>query len=86
MSHSTDWTTAVDEQARHLTDLCDQLAQAPLADRLHALSTLNAAFADLYSCAQREAIQAAREQGWPLRRIATALNCSHEQIRLLLAT
>ncbi|MYT73789.1 MULTISPECIES: helix-turn-helix domain-containing protein [unclassified Streptomyces] len=83
MSHSNDWTTAVDEQARHLNDLCDQLAQAPVADRLHALGTLNEAFADLYACAQREAIHAAREEGWPLRRIAGALKCSHEQVRIL---
>ncbi|MGW4806358.1 hypothetical protein [Kitasatospora sp. NPDC004272] len=83
MPDPTPWSAAVDRTAHHLTDLCDQLKDAPVHDRLHSLATLNAAFADLHHCAQREAVAAARSQGWTLRRIAAVLNCSHEQVRLL---
>jgi hypothetical protein len=52
---------------------------------LSALAALHRAFGDLRQCAQREAITTAREQEWPLRRIAAALNCSHEHVRLVIA-
>ncbi|MFE8013827.1 hypothetical protein ACFU3O_13925 [Streptomyces antibioticus] len=83
MSDDTPWNATVHDAARRLADLCEQLEQAPVTDRLHALATLNDAFGDLYDCARREAIHAAREEGWPLRRIADILKCSHEQVRLL---
>ncbi|WP_434597882.1 hypothetical protein [Streptomyces sp. A5-4] len=85
MSDASEWTTAVHHSAQQLTDLCEQLKRAPVTDRLHALAILNQAFGGLYDCAQREAITAARQEGWPLRRIAGALNCSHEQVRLLIS-
>ena len=76
---------AVRQAAENLTALCEDLKDAPLDERLSALAALHHAFGDLHQCAQREAITTAREQGWPLRRIATALNCSHEQVRLVIA-
>jgi hypothetical protein len=58
---------------------------APLDERLSALAALHRALGHLHQCAQREAITTAGQQGWPLRRTAAALNCSHEQVRLVIA-
>ncbi|WP_432029895.1 hypothetical protein [Streptomyces sp. 1222.5] len=81
----TAWSEAVRQAADQLTALCEDLKNAPVEERLNALAALKHAFHDLHHCAQREAVSAARDQGWPLRRIATALRCSHEQVRLLSA-
>lgn len=76
---------AVRQAAENLAALREDLKDVPLGERLSALAALHRAFGDLHQCAQREAITTAREQGWPLRRIAAALNCSPEQVRLVIA-
>ena len=72
---------AIRQAAENLTAPCEDLKDAPLDERLSALAAFHRAFGDPHQCAQREAITTAREQGWPLRRIAAALNCSYEQVR-----
>lgn len=76
---------AVRQAAENLTALCEDLNDAPPGERLSALAALHRRLRRLRQCAQREAITTVREQGWPLRRIAAALNCSHEQVRIVIA-
>ncbi|MCW2875121.1 MAG: hypothetical protein JWL99_6441 [Streptomyces oryziradicis] len=79
----SEWTTAINDIRDQVEELCSCLRQAPLEDRLQAVATLNNTFAGLNDRALREAVIAARAEGWALRRIAAAVDCSHEQVRLL---
>jgi hypothetical protein len=79
----SEWTTAIHDIRDQLEELCTCLRRAPLEDRLHAGAPLSNAFTDLNDRALREAVIAAREEGWALRRIAAAVDCSHEQVRFL---
>lgn len=83
MPTDTPWTRTVQQATDHLAALHTTLQQAPIQDRLAGLAALDRSYTDLRHRAQHEAVTAARQQGWPLRRIATALDCSHEQVRHL---
>ncbi|GAB2840969.1 hypothetical protein GCM10027176_51010 [Actinoallomurus bryophytorum] len=84
MSTETTWSHAVQQITGQLTTLRESLQDAPIDQRLNALALLHRSFSEVHDLAQHEAIAAARAGGWSLRRIATALNCSHEQVRLMI--
>lgn len=76
-------TAALRQTTQNLTALCALVARMPTPERLETLAALNRSFTEIHDDARRDAIYAARRAHWPLRRIAAALRCSHEQVRLL---
>ncbi len=62
---------------------CDELARAPLTERLSTLTDLDTALTAICEDALRAAATDARAAGWSLRRIGATTRRSHEQIRTL---
>lgn len=81
-THRHPGTRALHDQAQAL---CAELAALPFPERLSALADLDRALESVTGTAIQSAAADARTHGWPLRRIASLLNLSHEQIRILTA-
>ncbi|GGX89735.1 hypothetical protein [Streptomyces minutiscleroticus] len=77
------WQTEVEVLCADLEALCEDLADAPLEERLRALELLHRSFKEMHDRALRGAARDARAAGWGLRRIAAAVGRSHEQVRIL---
>ncbi|MEV0248772.1 hypothetical protein AB0H76_19375 [Nocardia sp. NPDC050712] len=74
------------EQVCHqLQTLLETLADCTPQQRLETVALLRGSCEELLSPALLEAMAAARDQGWGLRRIGVASHYSHEQVRALLA-
>ncbi|MFC4121569.1 helix-turn-helix domain-containing protein [Nonomuraea zeae] len=78
------WQQSVHDICAGVTRLHHRLQQAGAEDRLRLLDELQHTLARLHAEARDQAITAARAEGLPLRRIATAAGCSHEQVRHIL--
>jgi len=71
---------AIRQAAENLTAPCEDLKAPPRRTPQRA-SRLPPRLRRPAPVRPARAITTAREQGWPLRRIAAALNCSYEQVR-----
>jgi class 3 adenylate cyclase len=64
---------------------CGELVELPPAVRLELVNELRAALDEVTTAALTAGMAAAKQEGWGLRRIATFVGVSHEQVRRLLA-
>ncbi|MEV0819942.1 hypothetical protein [Nonomuraea rubra] len=78
------WRQSVQDICTSIDRLHDRLQEVAAEDRLRILHQLQDSLTDLHTQAREQAITAARADGLPLRRIATAAGCSHEQVRHIL--
>ncbi|MFJ9924240.1 hypothetical protein ACIRSF_33685 [Streptomyces rubiginosohelvolus] len=78
---TSSWHHQIDALRNQMEDLCTGLTDAPVTERLHALHLLRTTFFAIHDDALTEAVTAARDAGWGLRRIGTAIGLSHEQVR-----
>lgn len=78
------WAGPVQALRTAIDHLCADLQHTPVDQQFTALNALTTTFNQAHTTARIHAITTARTQGWALRRIATAAECSHEQIRVLL--
>ncbi|MFD3313165.1 hypothetical protein [Streptomyces sp. NPDC058694] len=74
-----------DQVRRQLRQLVEDLASCTPEQRLATVAQVRGSCEELLSPALLDAMAAARDQGWGLRRIGAASHYSHEQVRSLLA-
>ncbi len=66
--------------------LCSELDGLAPATRLARLAALRDALSEEMTAQLRAAASSARDEGWGLRRIASMIGVSHEQVRRLLTS
>ncbi|MEU5370559.1 hypothetical protein ABZ362_16520 [Streptomyces sp. NPDC005951] len=75
------WHQQIDALRIQMENLCTDLTGAPITERLDALHLLQTTFSCIHDDALITTVTAARDAGWGLRRIGTAIGLSHEQVR-----